>query len=131
MKRRLLALLLTPPGCLLASYTYYYTDSLTSINTTNWYQNGSLTATSGGLTAPTINGGALISKLAVPDGSANYEIKSTLTLPVSGGTYVQLLRATSNAVSDLRPPVRTMLSNSRIPPGLVATARQRWPCTSG
>ncbi|HXJ43138.1 MAG TPA: hypothetical protein VNH18_27915, partial [Bryobacteraceae bacterium] len=99
MRLPLLLGLFTIPGCLFASYSYYYTDSLTSINTANWYQNGTLTATTGGLTAPTANGGALVSKVGVPDGSSNYEVKSTLTLPSSGGTYVQLLRATSNAVS--------------------------------
>ena len=52
MKLQFLPLLLAAPGCLFASYTYYYTDTLTTINTANWYQNGSLTATTGGLTAP-------------------------------------------------------------------------------
>src|SRR5260370_39608534 len=95
---RLLAIL-TAPACLFAAYTYYYTDTLTSINTTNWYQNGSLTPTTGGLTAPTANGGSLISKIAVPGGSSDYEVKSVLALPSNGGTYVQLVRATSHAMS--------------------------------
>ncbi|MGB6944394.1 MAG: hypothetical protein WBE37_18480, partial [Bryobacteraceae bacterium] len=88
-------------GCsaLLATYTYYFTDTLTSINTSNWTQNGTLTAGSGGLTSSNSNGGSLISKVAVPDGSSNYEVKTTLTLAQSGGTYVTYLRASSNAMS--------------------------------
>ncbi len=67
------------------AYQYYYTDTLTSVNLTYWWQNGSLTASSGGLTALTANGGSLISKVAVPDGSSEYEVKTTLTLTASGG----------------------------------------------
>ena len=82
-----------------ATYTYYYTDSLTSINTTYWTQNGNLTAGAGGLTSSVTNGGSLISKVAVPDGSSNYEVETTLTLTQSGGTYVTYLRASTNAMS--------------------------------
>jgi hypothetical protein len=97
VRRLPLSLLLAVPACLLGAYAYYFTDNLTSINTANWYQNGSVTATTGGLTAPTANGGALVSKVAVPGGGSDYEVKSTLTLPVSGGTYAQLVRATTDA----------------------------------
>jgi len=81
------------------AYSYYYSDNLTSIDTTKWYQNGAVTATSGGLTATTLNGGSLISKVAVPDGSNEYEVKTTLTLTASGGTYVHYLRATNDAMT--------------------------------
>ena len=98
-------------GCALAAvcsalygtYTYYYTDTLTSINTTNWKQNGILTAGTGGLTSSDSNGGSLVSKVAVPDGSSNYEVNTTLTLTQSGGTYVTYLRA-SSAQHDRREP---------------------------
>ena len=86
-------------SALFGTYTYYFTDTLTSINTSNWTQNGTLTAGSGGLTSSNSNGGSLISKVAVPDGSSNYEVKTTLTLTQSGGTYVTYLRASSNAMS--------------------------------
>ena len=46
------ALLLLFPARLEAAYTYYYSDLLQSINLSNWQQNGSVTATTGGLTAP-------------------------------------------------------------------------------
>jgi hypothetical protein len=91
------ALLACP--ALFGAYAYYYTDSLTSINTSNWTQNGTLTAGSGGLTSSNSNGGSLVSKVAVPDGTSNYEVKTTLTLTQSGGTYVTYLRASSNAMS--------------------------------
>ncbi len=86
-----------------AAYTYYYSDTLTTVNTTNWTQNGSVTATSGGLTATTANGGSLISKVTVPDGTTDYEVKLTLTLATSGGTYVSYLKATTNAMSGPAP----------------------------
>ena len=97
------AVFATASAALFGAYTYYYTDSLTSINTTYWTQNGTLTAGSGGLTSSTTDGGSLISKVAVPDGSSNYEVNTTLTLTQSGGTYVTYLRASSNALSGPAP----------------------------
>jgi hypothetical protein len=41
---------------------------------------------------------ALISTMAVPDGSYNYEAAAVLTLASSGGTYSLYLEVTSNAV---------------------------------
>ncbi len=93
------AALLTACCALQGQYTYYYTDTLTSINTSNWTENGTLTAGSGGLTSSNSNGGSLISKVSVPDGSSNYEVKTTLTLTASGGTYAIYLRGSSNAMS--------------------------------
>ncbi len=40
-----------------------------------------------------------ISKVSVPDGSSNYEVKTVLTPTQSGGTYVTYLRASTNALS--------------------------------
>jgi hypothetical protein len=82
------------------AYTYYYSDPLTSINPSNWSQNGSVSGGSTGLTASSSNGGSLISKVAVPGTyPANYEVKVSLNLTASGGTYVTYLRATPNAQS--------------------------------
>jgi len=81
------------------AYSYYEDDMLTSINTARWWQSGTVTATCGGLTATTANGGALISKLSAPGGPNEHEVRSTLTLTASGGTYVQYLRASSDAMS--------------------------------
>lgn len=82
---------------LFGAYQYYYTDSLTSVNSSNWWTNGVVTPTAAGLTANTATGGALISKIAVPDGTSEYEVAATLHIPVSGGTYSLYLRATADA----------------------------------
>jgi hypothetical protein len=104
MKKWLLAVLLTIPGCLFGQYAYQYIDQLTSISTTNWYQNGSLTATIVGLTAPTANGGALVYKPAWPDGTSDYEVYSQLKLPTAGTyTFYQLVRASSDAMAGPSP----------------------------
>jgi hypothetical protein len=94
MKPRPILLTALTASMLWGAYSYYYTDALTSINTAQWYQNGSVAATPSGLTATGTNGGSLISKTSV-----NGEIKTTLTLTGSGGTYVQYLRASSDALS--------------------------------
>ena len=84
------------------AYQYYYgPDLLTSINTTDWGQNGVLTATSGGLTSTDGNGGSLISKLTAPGNPSAYEVEAALTLTGSGyvGTFDVYLEASSNALS--------------------------------
>ncbi|MGA2136150.1 MAG: hypothetical protein ABSH50_27995, partial [Bryobacteraceae bacterium] len=82
-------------------YQYYFTDTLQSINTTNWTQNGTLSVLSTwGLSATSSTGGSLISKVTVQGpSSTNYEVNSTLSLKASGGVYVQYVRATSNAIT--------------------------------
>ncbi len=86
----------TSPG-----YQYYYTDTLESISTSNWTQNGTLSVLLGwGLSATTSGGGSLISKVAVQGPlSTNYEVNMTLALNASGGDYVEYVRATSNAIT--------------------------------
>lgn len=96
---RLLVLPALTATVLYGAYQYYLFDPLTSINTSNWQQNGTVTATASGLTATTANGGSLISKLAVPDGTSDYEVLSDLNLTASGGTYVQYVRASQDALS--------------------------------
>lgn len=83
----------------LAAYQYYYEDNLTSINTGTWWQNGSVTPTPDGLTSSGPNGGSLISKVPVPDGTSEYELRSVLRLVAPGGTYLHYLRASSDAMS--------------------------------
>jgi RHS repeat-associated protein len=81
-------------------YQYYYSDTFSSINPAAWYQNGAgLTTNSAGLTSADANGGSLISKAGVPDGTSQYEVKTTLNLTQSGGTYDLYLRASSDALS--------------------------------
>jgi hypothetical protein len=95
--RHAAALLLASP--LLGAYSYYYSDTLTSINSNNWYQNGTLTATSTGLTSSGGSGGSLISKPGISTGN-DYEIRTTLNIVASGGGFFHYLRASSDAKRD-------------------------------
>jgi hypothetical protein len=90
---------INPINCSAGGYQYYYTDALTSINGSNWTQNGTLSATPAGLTSAATSGGSLISKVAVPDGTADYEVSATLNLQQTGGTYSLFMRATTDAQS--------------------------------
>ena len=83
----------------LFGYSYYYSDTFSSINTSNWTQNGSLSAGSSGLTGSSDQGGSLISSLSVPDTPGLYEVKTTLNLIQNGGIFVSYLEASSNALS--------------------------------
>jgi hypothetical protein len=88
-----LALLAAP---LSAQYTYYYTDPLTGVNTSNWTQNGDLTTGPSGLVNPDDYGGSLISTLTSPT-QPDYEVRATLNLSASGGLYAIYVRASSGA----------------------------------
>jgi hypothetical protein len=83
------------------AYQYYFTDTLLSINTTNWTQNGTLAVLpTWGLSATSSGGGSLISKVAVQGpSSTNYEVNMTVALKTGGGYYVEYLRASSNALT--------------------------------
>ncbi|MCX6622804.1 MAG: hypothetical protein NTY38_17410, partial [Acidobacteria bacterium] len=83
----------------LGAYQYYYSDAFSSLDTTKWQQNGVISLASPGITSADANGGSLISKVAVPDGTARYEVRSIVNLAVSGGTYIQYLRASQDALS--------------------------------
>ncbi len=85
-------------GAALASaYTYTYTDSFSSINSSIWYQNGSVSAASG-LYSSTTNGGSVLYNQLIGSGNEG-DVRSTIALTVSGGTYVNYLRSSSNALS--------------------------------
>ena len=89
-------------------YSYYYNEtfSSSSLPPTNWTENGSLTAGSSGLTESS-GIGSLISNQTVPYTSpataGMYEVKTTLNLTVSGGTYISYLDASTNALSGSSP----------------------------
>ncbi len=103
MKRFVLPTLLLVAGTAFAFYQDYYYDYMTTIDSTKWYQNGSLTPTSQGLTSTSDDGGSLISKVAVPDGSSDYQLFGDLIMPTGGGTYYLYLRASSDARSGPNP----------------------------
>ena len=64
MKARFALLTAASALPLLAAYTYFYTDTLASVNATYWYSNGSFTTGANGLNASAANGGTVISKVA-------------------------------------------------------------------
>jgi len=101
MRKLLIAAPLFLGASAFAAFTAYYgPDALTSINTTDWGQNGSLTATSSGLTSADANGGSLISKVTPAGPSqSQYEADITLTLTTSGGVFDVYLDASTNALS--------------------------------
>ncbi len=85
-----------------AQYAPYFTDPLTSIDTTKWYSNGSLSADSSGLTSSATGGGSLISQVPVPtyrNGVPYYEVRGTLNIQQSGGAWTFYLHASNDALA--------------------------------
>ena len=62
-----LAALMLLAAPLAAQYTYYYSDPLTSVNSSNWTSNAYATTGPSGLSIPdVVYGGSLISTLSSP-----------------------------------------------------------------
>ncbi len=80
-------------------YAYYFSDALSSIDQNNWTLEGDPTAAPSGITSASAAGGALISRVAVPDGSSEYEVRALLNLKESGGVYTLYLRASPDALA--------------------------------
>lgn len=72
----LIALSALIPSAAQGQYIPFYSDPFSSINTTYWQANGSVTAGNSGLTGS----GSVIYTPATPAPSNFYEIKTTLTL---------------------------------------------------
>src|ERR1035438_9914255 len=90
-------LLLSTPGW--AAYQYYLTDNLTSVNAAVWSTTGSVGASSLGLAASESGGGTLISRIPIPDGTYEAEVRTTLKLTSSGGPYTPYLKASPDAAT--------------------------------
>ena len=121
----LLGMLLVNPAW--AAYQFYFTDNLTSINTSNWTQAGAVVATSSGLTAPDPNGGSLISRLLAPDGTTDGEVRATIALTASGTAYAAYTvfgRATADAQAVVAAREPSMPSRCRIRYLITGTARR-------
>ena len=71
-------------------YRYYLSDKLSTISTDNWAIKGD---------AASASGSTLISRLAVPDGSSEYEVRAALNLKESGGVYSIYLHASPDAMA--------------------------------
>ena len=87
------ALLILSSATALGQYAPYYWDTFGSINT-NWQANGSVTGSSG-----LYGTGSVISKLTPPAPANAYEVKLTLNLATSAGSYQSFLRADSLSVT--------------------------------
>ncbi len=80
------------------SYWYHQSDVFTSIDSTKWYANGSISGSSIGLVSSGSGGGAVISKISVPYSPADYEVRATIQLAGSGGgDYALYARASNDA----------------------------------
>lgn len=79
------------------AYSYYITDTLTSIDSSRWVTTGTLAPSPAGLAAQNTSGGTLVSRIPIPDGTAEGEVAMTLTLADSGGVYTAFLQASPDA----------------------------------
>ena len=82
-----------------AGVNYYVSDSLQAIDPSKWTAVGAVLPSVAGLAATDPNGGALISKIPVPDGTSEAEVLATVKLLQSGGVYTVYLQASPNAHS--------------------------------
>lgn len=73
----------------------FYNNS--SKTNSNWTINGSASYGSGELQIPSASGASLISKVAVPDGTTQYQV-ATEGSYMGGGAFTLYLEATSNAL---------------------------------
>lgn len=89
------------PSALSAAYSFYFYGSFpnATISSTSWALNGTANGGSGGFTSSAANGGSAISKVAVPDGTAYYDVQSYLNIKASGGTYTLYARASADALN--------------------------------
>ncbi|MBI2685178.1 MAG: RHS repeat-associated core domain-containing protein [Acidobacteria bacterium] len=90
---------------LAAAYTYFLTDTFASgVNATTWQSNGTIAGDgTAGLYSTATNGGSVIYKNAITDGvlgtDVAYEVRATLKIGASGGTFVLYSHATTDALT--------------------------------
>jgi len=80
-------------------YRYYLSDKLTTLSTDNWAIRGDASFASDGVTSSSDSGAVLLSRVAVPDGSSEYEVRASLNLKESGGVYTIYLHASPDALA--------------------------------
>jgi len=88
-------LLLSAPGW--AASQYYFTDNLNDINASHWSKRGRVGSSALGFAASESDGGALISRIPIPDGTSEAEVRTTLKLTSSGGAYTTYVQASADA----------------------------------
>jgi hypothetical protein len=124
MKTLRLLLPLLMAGAASASYQYYYTDSLTSINSANWTQVGSPQATSYGLGGY----GSLVSKVSSPTGN-DYDIQVAFNCPNSPVCYGFTLFARSTSDTSTSYAFSVMLGGVQLVKNVAnsQTVLATWP----
>ena len=80
-------------------YRYYFSDKLAALSSDNWSIKGDAANAGDGLTSASASGAALLSRVAVPDGSSEYEVRAALNLKQSGGVYTIYLHASPDALA--------------------------------
>ena len=119
-----LALLVALPGSLFGGgyNSIYATTNLTSPDSTKWSTNGIFGNP----------GGSLISTVPIPDGTAEYEIRSDFTLASSGGFFGHHLRSTANATTQTGSSFLTEFQNPVfLPNGLCSGTLAGYEINSG
>ena len=79
-------LLLSNPA--FAAYQYFLSDNFASIDTSRWTVSGNISGGANGLMASAGTGGSLISRVPIPDGSSDYEVRGTVHFGQQGGFYI-------------------------------------------
>jgi len=80
-------------------YNYYFTDTLSAMKQESWASRGDTNVTPDGFTSASASGAALISRVAVPDATSDYEVRAFLNLKQSGGVYTIYLHASPDALA--------------------------------
>jgi hypothetical protein len=84
-----------------AAYQYYVDDYFPSIDASRWISNGTVAGGTQGLTGYYVASGSVVSRIAVPDGTSNYEAQMTVHLNSANQTgnsvYAVMARASADA----------------------------------
>jgi len=84
-------------------YRYYFSDKLTALSPDSWAMRGDAAQAPDGVTSASATGAALFSRIAVPDGSSDSEVRASLNLKASGGVYSIYLHASPDALAGSAP----------------------------
>jgi len=77
-----------------AGYQYYFSDNLATVDPGKWTTVGSVSSSQFGFAA---DAGSAISRIPIPDGTSEAEVRTTLKLTASGGAYTSFLQASADA----------------------------------
>lgn len=80
-------------------YHYYFSDQLSAPAPDSWAIKGDSAITAEGVTSSSATGAVYLSRVPVPDGSSDYEVRTVLNLKESGGVYTTYLHASRDALA--------------------------------